>query len=70
MKLKKYLASSGVTLTAMALSANVAFAACATDGLPGSVDKPSGFPERALTMIVPYGPAGVQARLPRPWRRQ
>ncbi len=23
-----------------------------------SMDKPSGFPERALTMIVPYGPAG------------
>ena len=23
-----------------------------------SFDKPGGFPERALTMIVPYGPAG------------
>ena len=23
-----------------------------------SMDKPGGFPERALTMIVPYGPAG------------
>ena len=23
-----------------------------------SMDKPDGFPERALTMIVPYGPAG------------
>ena len=22
------------------------------------LDKPGGFPERALTMIVPYGPAG------------
>ena len=58
MKLKKYLASSGVTLAAMALSANVAFAACATDGLPGSAEKPGGFPERALSMVVPYGPAG------------
>ena len=23
-----------------------------------SFDKPGGFPERALTMVVPYGPAG------------
>ena len=23
-----------------------------------SMDKPGGFPERALTMVVPYGPAG------------
>jgi len=32
--------------------------ACATDSLPSSVEGPGGFPERALTMVVPYGPAG------------
>ena len=58
MKLKKYLASTGVAAATMLLSANVAYAACATDGLPASMDKPGGYPERALTMIVPYGPAG------------
>ena len=58
MKLKKYIASTGVVFASMALSANVAYAACATDGLPASADKPDGFPARALTMVVPYGPAG------------
>ena len=58
MNLKKYLASAGVIAASMTLSANVAFAACATDGLPASTDGPGGYPERALTMIVPYGPAG------------
>ncbi|MGB5707562.1 MAG: tripartite tricarboxylate transporter substrate binding protein [Arenicellales bacterium] len=58
MKLKKHLASVGTIAVSMALSANVAFAACATDGLPASMDGPDGYPERALTMIVPYGPAG------------
>jgi tripartite-type tricarboxylate transporter receptor subunit TctC len=42
----------------MALSANTAYAACASDGLPSSKAKPGGYPARALTMIVPYGPAG------------
>jgi tripartite-type tricarboxylate transporter receptor subunit TctC len=57
--IRRKLATSGVlTLAAMALSANVAFAACASDHLPDSMDKPGGFPERALTIIVPYGPAG------------
>jgi len=58
MKLKKHLASAGMIAASMALSANVAFAACATDGLPASMEGPGGYPERALTMIVPYGPAG------------
>ncbi|MBX2869945.1 MAG: tripartite tricarboxylate transporter substrate binding protein [Acidiferrobacterales bacterium] len=58
MKLKKYLASIGTVAVSMALSSNIAFAACATDGLPASMDGPDGYPERALTMIVPYGPAG------------
>ena len=58
MKIAKYLTAGGTTVAAMAMSANVAFAACATDGLPASMDNPGGFPERALTMVVPYGPAG------------
>lgn len=58
MKLKKYIASTGVVFATMALSANVAYAACATDNLPSSQAKPGGFPARALTMVVPYGPAG------------
>lgn len=58
MKLKKYIVQSGNVVVAMALSANVVFAACATEGLAASAEGPGGFPERALTMIVPYGPAG------------
>ena len=58
MKLKKYFARTGVAFFAMALSANAAYAACATDSLPSSMDKPGGYPARALTMVVPYGPAG------------
>ena len=41
------------------------FAAAASVSMAGecrvaeaSMDKPGGFPERALTMIVPYGPGG------------
>lgn len=58
MKLKKILVSINVAMIAMAVAANVAYAACATDALPASRDKPGGFPERALSMTVPYGPAG------------
>ena len=58
MKFKKYLASAGVIFASMTLSANAAYAACATDNLPASMDKPGSYPARALTMVVPYGPAG------------
>ena len=58
MKLRKYLAGSAIALATTVLSANTAYAACATDGMPSSKDKPSGYPARALTMVVPYGPAG------------
>ena len=58
MKLSKRLTAGLVTVTVAALSANSAWAACAADNLPASMAKPSGFPERALTMTVPYGPAG------------
>ncbi len=58
MQLKKFLASTGIVAGSMVFGANLAFAACATDSLPASMDGPGGFPERALTMVVPYGPAG------------
>jgi tripartite-type tricarboxylate transporter receptor subunit TctC len=58
MKFKNYIASSAVAFASMALSANIAYAACATDSMASSADKPGGFPARALTMVVPYGPAG------------
>ena len=58
MKTRRFLISVGSVFAAMTLSAGTAFAGCATDGMPGSMDRPGGFPERALGMIVPYGPAG------------
>ena len=58
MTLRKYLASGAIAVASMTLTATTAYAACATDGMPSSADKPGGYPERALTMIVPYGPAG------------
>ncbi len=58
MKFKTYLVKTSVAFATMALSANIAYAACATDNLPSAQAKPDGFPARALTMIVPYGPAG------------
>ena len=45
------LAAAAMTMSSAAL----AFECAVTDA---SMDKPDGFPERALTMIVPYGPAG------------
>ncbi|MFT5219129.1 MAG: tripartite-type tricarboxylate transporter receptor subunit TctC [Planctomycetota bacterium] len=59
MKLKRAMVSTGLVLASTILSVNSAYAAaCATDGLPSSKAKPDGYPARALTMIVPYGPAG------------
>ena len=61
MTLKKYLAGSVASLAIPTLSAGSALAAghsCATDSMPAKMDKPGGFPARALTMVVPYGPAG------------
>lgn len=56
--IKKLLLSASVTTAATLMSAGTVFAACATDSLPSSVEGPGGYPERALTMVVPYGPAG------------
>jgi len=54
---------SAKKLTAVAVAATIAgVASMAQAGecrrAEASMDKPGGFPDRALTMIVPYGPAG------------
>ncbi|MGI9311414.1 MAG: tripartite tricarboxylate transporter substrate binding protein [bacterium] len=58
MKAKRYFTSATTMLATTMLSANVAYAACATDSLPANNAGPGGYPARALTMVVPYGPAG------------
>jgi tripartite-type tricarboxylate transporter receptor subunit TctC len=58
MKLKNYFVSAGILAASMTVGASTALAACATDGLAASMEGPGGYPERALTMVVPYGPAG------------
>ena len=55
MVLKKQL--TGFAVAAIVTSvASVALAA--EDTLPAMMEKPSGFPERPLSMVVPYGPGG------------
>jgi len=58
MKLRKFVAASAIAFATMTLTANTAYAACATDNMASGKDKPGGYPARALTMVVPYGPAG------------
>lgn len=61
MMFPKYLSTAGaVTALAAFLSAGAVSAAdkCATADLPAKMEKPGGFPERAISMVVPYGPAG------------
>ncbi len=58
MKLRKFIANTSLAFATIVLSANTAYAACATDDLPVSKAKPGSYPARALTMVVPYGPAG------------
>ncbi len=58
MKRRPFVTSAATALAAMALSANAAYAVCATDALPANINNPGGYPARALSMIVPYGPAG------------
>lgn len=59
MNLKKYLISTSLVIGAATMTAGTTFAAeCATDNLPAEMERPEGFPARALTMVVPYGPAG------------
>ena len=53
--MKALLGTSLVTAFLAAGSAALAFECVRPEA---SFDKPAGFPERALTMVVPYGPAG------------
>ena len=54
--MKKFFSAGAVAAVAMAVSGTAYGFECAVK--EASMDKPGGFPERALTMIVPYGPAG------------
>jgi len=66
MALKKRFATGTVAfVTALGMSGAAFAAACVTDNLPASKDGPGGFPERALTMIVPYGPGGGSGQVAR-----
>ena len=58
MNFKKCMGSGTIVLATMTLSVNSAYAVCASDHLSSSRAGPGGYPERALTMVVPYGPAG------------
>ena len=58
MKLMNYFAGAATAVAALAVAGGTAWAACATDDLPDKREKAGDFPARALTMIVPYGPAG------------
>ncbi|HCD63592.1 MAG TPA: hypothetical protein DEQ51_03585, partial [Alphaproteobacteria bacterium] len=56
MQLRNLLSATAVaSMMALSVSAANAFECKIKDA---SMDKPGGFPDRALTMIVPYGPAG------------
>ncbi|MEM6467357.1 MAG: tripartite tricarboxylate transporter substrate binding protein, partial [Pseudomonadota bacterium] len=48
----------GTTVLAATFALSTAAVAFQCPISEASMDKPGGFPERALTMIVPYGPAG------------
>ena len=48
MNFSKYLAGGAVVLATSLVSAQTAYAACATDGLPSSMDKPGGYPHARL----------------------
>ena len=52
----KKLFGSAVFSAAVALGGSAFAFECAVS--EDMMDKPGGFPERALTMVVPYGPAG------------
>ncbi len=58
--------SLGGVLAAALVGFGLALPAQATeDNLPAMMEKPNGFPERPLTMIVPYGPGGGSGQVSR-----
>ena len=61
MKLRKILSVSALSsMMALSVSAVGAFECKVKEA---SMAKPGGFPDRALTMIVPYGPAGGSGQI-------
>ncbi len=54
---------AGVAMAATAIAGAAQAAECKRS--EASMDKPGGFPERALTMIVPYGPGGGSGQVAR-----
>ena len=61
MKLRKILSVSALSsMMALSVSAVSAFECKVKEA---SMAKPGGFPDRALTMIVPYGPAGGSGQI-------
>ena len=61
MQLRNLLSATAVaSMMALSVSAANAFECKVKDA---SMDKPGGFPDRALTMIVPYGPAGGSGQI-------
>ncbi len=58
MKLNQHIISASLVAASMTLGASTALAACVTDGMPDNFAGVAGYPARALTMVVPYGPAG------------
>ena len=50
------LITTGVLAAALGIAGAANAFTCSVS--EASMDKPDGFPERALTMVVPYGPAG------------
>ncbi len=53
------------TFAATLMLSGAAFAAQCETADMAAMDKPGGFPERALTMIVPYGPGGGSGQVAR-----
>ena len=54
----------GKTIIGLVVGVSLAAPAIAA-GLPDKMDKPGGFPERPLSMIVPYGPGGGSGQVSR-----
>ena len=53
--MNKFLATAAFFGTIAVSGSAIAFECAVSEA---TMDKPGGFPERALTMVVPYGPAG------------
>ncbi len=67
---KRQFTTVAVAFAALVVAGGSALAgACATDALPAKMARPDGFPARALTMVVPYGPGGGSGQVARAMAR-